>query len=130
MNENRFALDACIEACLDCSEACLLTAAWCLESGSNSVTKTHVTQLQLCAETCQLTAKAMILESASYRDFKDLCARIADHCADSCDSSTEGELGTCAAACRETALILRATPPAELHPLPKGVTRISSHLRI
>jgi hypothetical protein len=96
-------LRECINTCLQCFAQCTETVQYCLAKGGKFSERAHISILELCAETCQLTARSMLLESPFYGDFCDHCAKICEACADNCNALNDVTLDETADICRQCA---------------------------
>jgi hypothetical protein len=95
----------CIKSCLNCSRVCLETLAHCLSKGKNGIaTGKHLSVLQLCADSCQLSARMMIAESEFHHQACELTFEVATGCADLCERFADDEvMKHCAEVCRRCA---------------------------
>lgn len=92
----------CIEACLDCYQACTATAmGHCLEMGGQHTERKHFTLMMACAEICRTAAHFMLLGSEHHRHVCAECAEICAECAVDCERI--GGMEDCVAACRRCA---------------------------
>lgn len=96
-------MQSCIEECLTCFSKCTETLQHCLTLGGSHAEKDHITLLQLCADTCQLSARAMLLGSKLHGTTCATCALICDACADDCESMDGEFMQECATICRSCA---------------------------
>jgi hypothetical protein len=62
-----------VVACLGTKNVCLQTQRYCLTKGGKLVDPTFINQLQDCAAVCDLTANAVLRESALKSDLAKLC---------------------------------------------------------
>lgn len=93
-----------LEACLACYQSCTQLITHCLQKGGKHAGLKHIRLLQDCAQICQLSADFMIRDS----DFKnascDMCAKICNECAVSCEAFGDDEMmRACAEVCRKCA---------------------------
>ncbi len=94
----------CIDACMQCSDSCTDTLRHCLDLGGKHAERTHIALLKICAETCGLTAKAIVLGSTVQAELMDACQKISLACAEDCESMGEdAEMQKCAEFCRQCA---------------------------
>ncbi|MEW6167840.1 MAG: four-helix bundle copper-binding protein [Pseudomonadota bacterium] len=101
------ALEACIDACQQCHNACLQAAMiTCLELGEDHVEPEHFRLMLHCAEICQTAANFMLGGSPLHGHVCAACAEVCDACAQSCERI--GDMEECAQACRNCATECRA----------------------
>jgi len=94
----------CIKNCLNCSRVCLETLARCLSNGKNGMASgKHLSALQLCADTCQLSARMMIADSEFHHQACELTFEVATACAELCERFEDAEMVHCADVCRRCA---------------------------
>jgi len=94
----------CIDLCRECSTTCLETINHCLELGSDHVERKHIVLLQVCADICETSARAMALGSAHHREICTACAVICDACAEDCASfQDDSDMRECVDVCRRCA---------------------------
>lgn len=97
-------MERCISACTDCHQACLSTAAHCLERGGQHAERKHITLLLDCAQICQTSADFMLRGSADHKSACAICAEICIRCAEDCERfADDGKMQECARACRSCA---------------------------
>lgn len=103
------AMQAAIEACLDCHRMCLQTAMnYCLEQGGLHVGAAHLRLMLNCAELCQTSANFMLSNSPLHGRVCGACAEICEACARSCEDvgdmrECKEECLRCAKSCRSMA---------------------------
>lgn len=104
-HERSSQIQNCIDKCLECFESCSNTIPHCLEMGGEHASSTHIGLLSLCAEVCQVSAKAMQFGSALQEKVCTLCADVCIQCANECEEMAGGdeEMLSCARICRECA---------------------------
>jgi hypothetical protein len=96
--------DECIQNCLDCHRACLMTVPHL--NRAEHASQTHMTSLLLkCAQLCQTSACLMLIHSASYREVCYACAKACAYCAKECYDLANGDakLLHCADICHRCA---------------------------
>lgn len=94
----------CIEACLKCYEVCTRTLAAGLEINED---QDFITALQLCAQACQLSAQALLLDSDFHVKTCNLCADFCEEVADLCEDFEEMEMRHCAEVCLRCSKLCR-----------------------
>lgn len=100
----------------DCIDACNRCLAYCLRQGGGHAAFEHVRRLMDCLEVCITTADLAGRNSPVAPALVQVCAEVAEDCAQSCDQVGQGrdaELGRCAEECRDLAewCLLQATAP-------------------
>lgn len=100
----------------DCIDACNRCLAYCLRQGGHHAEFSHIASLLDCLEVCITTADLAGRGSPVAPALIQVCAEVAEDCADSCDEHSQGadpEMERCAAACRDLAewCLLQATAP-------------------
>jgi hypothetical protein len=112
MHHDNPAMDACIQACLDCHRSCLATVAHCLTKGGSHAESRHIQIMLDCAQICAVCADFMIRGSAHSghlcRECAEICGKCATSCADHADAdemmrACAEECRNCAAECEKTA---------------------------
>ncbi|OQW53881.1 MAG: hypothetical protein A4S09_06305 [Proteobacteria bacterium SG_bin7] len=93
----------CIKTCRDCSEICLETIAHCLEMAEEHSGREHISLLQVCADVCDTSARAMLLGSEVHQKVCEACAEVCKACAESCDQFDDELMDECARLCRDCA---------------------------
>ena len=94
----------CIRNCLTTHKACLETLHYMLTQKSTHFQGKHVTLLQLCADTSDLSAKMMIADVEFHQQSCALCFELCQACAEECERYPEdAELRRCADLCRQCA---------------------------
>lgn len=97
-------LEACILSCLRCQKACTETERYCLELGEEHSEKNHILLMRDCAALCGLTASFFARDSVYRSDLAEVCARVCEECAISCESFRgDATMKKCAIVCRKTA---------------------------
>lgn len=109
---NDSAMQACIEACLNCHRTCLETVTHCLEMGGPHSDPAHVRLMLDCVQICQTSADFMLRQSKHHQLTCGVCAQICELCADDCDRFDEDFMKACAQACRHCAAHCRAMAQA------------------
>jgi hypothetical protein len=91
-------MQACIDACTTCHQACLQTAlTHCLNMGGRHVAPAHFRLMMDCAQLCELSAKLQLGGSPYSTRLCALCAEVCRDCALSCRALDGME--ECARAC-------------------------------
>jgi len=105
MHHDNHAMDACIQACLDCHRSCLATIAHCLTKGGSHAEARHIQLMLDCAQICGVCADFMIRGSDHCAHICRACADICRACATSCADHGEADdmMRACAAACTRCA---------------------------
>jgi len=99
-------VQACIDECLGCYQACLGTAmSHCLEMGGKHVEPQHFRLMLACAEICRTAAHFMLMNSNHHKHVCAECAEICLRCADDCERI--GDMKECVDACRRCAASCR-----------------------
>lgn len=94
----------CIKNCLSCHRVCLETLHHCLTQKSTHFQGSHVALLQMCAATCELSARMMIADLEFHHQSCALCFEICEACAEECERYIEdAEMLRCADFCRRCA---------------------------
>jgi hypothetical protein len=94
----------CIRNCLTAHRACLETLHHMLSQKSTKFQGREITLLQLCADTCDLSAKMMIADVPFHHQSCELCFEICDACAMECEKYPDDhEMSRCADLCRQCA---------------------------
>jgi len=95
----------CIEDCIACYQECTSCIPYCLSQGGKHVEKKHLTLMMECAEMCNMSATLMQLQSQFAHAHCQLCAKICDACAESCNKvdPNDAMMNSCADACRQCA---------------------------
>jgi hypothetical protein len=99
-------VDACLDACVDCSRVCRQHVRHCLELGEAHAEPAHIGMLLTCATVCDATAQLVALDSEWHPTHADLCAQVCDECADACEDMEDME--ACVEACRACAEACRS----------------------
>ena len=97
------AMEACIEACLNCHAVCTMTAQYCLMQGGELASADQVGMLLDCAEMCQTAANFMLRGSPYHAITCSACAVLCHACADACREFDDEELAQCAEMCASCA---------------------------
>jgi len=91
-------MQACIEACSHCHQACLQTAMnHCLEAGGKHVEAEHFRLMMSCAEICQTSTNFQLSSSPFHSRVCEVC----EACAVNCEKI--GCMDECVKACRACA---------------------------
>lgn len=95
-------MQQCIEACLDCYQACYTDAmSRSLPQGGKYVEARHFGLMLNCAEICRTTAEFMMGNSPLHARVCGACAEVCEACAQSCEQV--GDMDDCVQACRRCA---------------------------
>lgn len=114
----------CIRNCFTAHRACLETLHHMLSQKSTRFQGKEIALLQLCADTCELSAKMMIADVSFHHQSCELCFQICDACAVECESYPEDRemqrcadlLRQCAESCRGMAGMTVVAPAKERKP--------------
>lgn len=99
----------CIKNCFSCHRVCLETLHHCLSQKATHFQGKHIELLEMCAATCELSARMMIADLELYHQSCELCFEICAASADECERFTEDpEMLRCADFCRNCAESCRA----------------------
>lgn len=98
----------CIQKCLKCYEVCTRTLAAGLEVNED---QDFITTLQLCAQSCQLSAQALLLDSEFHSKICALNADLCDAVADLCQDFDEAEMRECEHVAKACAKACRSLLP-------------------
>jgi len=94
----------CIDLCRECADTCLETVNHCLSEAGEHAEQKHIVLLQTCADICETSARAMLLDSEKYQELCSTCAVICDACADDCEAFKDDSfMKECADICRRCA---------------------------
>ncbi|WP_415064317.1 four-helix bundle copper-binding protein [Bdellovibrio sp.] len=98
-----------INNCLNCARSCTETFHYCLEQKGTAFSGKHLSLLQICVESCQLSARLLIAGSEFHHQACELSFEICEACATECERYEEDEVfKRCAATCRRCAEYCRA----------------------
>ncbi len=93
----------CVRLCVHCYSTCTESIHYCLTEGGMHAEALHISRLLLCAETCQLAARSILLRASEQAEFCALTAKICQSCAED-SGAMDGEwMQSCAEACRRCA---------------------------
>jgi len=93
-----------IKSCLACHRVCLETLQHCLSQRDTHFLGRHIALLQMCAETCELSAKMMISEIPFHRQACVLSFELCEATAEACERyETDAMMRRCAEICRTCA---------------------------
>ncbi|WP_413290909.1 four-helix bundle copper-binding protein [Bdellovibrio sp. HCB337] len=99
----------CIKNCFACHRVCLETLHHCLSQKSTHFQGKNLELLQMCAESCLLSARMMVADLEFHHQSCELCFEVCLACADECERFTEDpEMLRCADVCRTCAESCRA----------------------
>lgn len=93
----------CIEACTNCHNVCVETAAYSLQEGGMLNEAKHISMLYDCADICQTSVNSMSRGSELANKICATCANICEMCADHCDMFDDENVKECGHICRECA---------------------------
>ena len=97
-------VEACIESCRSCEQACASSVSHCLGLGGAHATPEHITLLLDCARICATAADFMLRGSAHQVHVCGVCAKVCETCAKDCEQfSDDATMRRCADACRQGA---------------------------
>lgn len=102
MHQTSPEMQACIDECLRCYQACLgMSTNHCLNLGGDHASPDHIQLMLACAETCRASAQVMIIGSRHHKHLCAECADICEDCANECERI--GDMDDCVRACRRCA---------------------------
>lgn len=98
-------MDQCIQDCLACYQECLSCIPHCLSLGGKHAEKKHITLMLECAQMCNASASMMQLQGEFAFEHCQLCAKVCEACADSCQSIDPDDpmMNKCVETCRRCA---------------------------
>jgi hypothetical protein len=100
----------CIDTCLHCAQTCNQMMNYCLKMGDEFAGQEHIAILSVCADLCNLTAKALSLDSEFENTMCELTIEVCERCAADCRELSESDENmqecadicqACAASCNE-----------------------------
>jgi hypothetical protein len=95
-------MQACIDDCLRCYQACLgMASHHCLDVGGRHTEARHMRLMLACAEICRASAAIMLIGVEQQGKVCAACAEICEACARSCEAI--GDMDSCVEACRRCA---------------------------
>lgn len=93
-------LQQCIDACLSCQRACIMTLTALRDMGGAHIDPLRVRSLLDCADACQVAATFLMRGSHRQIEVCAVAARICRDAADQCDGTNVEQLRKCVDACR------------------------------
>lgn len=105
MHHENHAMDACIQACLDCHRSCLSMVSHCLSIGGSHAEPNHIRIMMDCAQICMVSADFMIRGSSHHAHLCRECAEICRDCEKSCVGHPDADeaMQSCAETCQRCA---------------------------
>jgi len=104
-------INEAVKRCIECFSTCVKTISYCLELGGEHAERELITLLEICADICQVSARAMLLGSSVHADVCQACATTCLACANVCDSIPDERMQRCATVCRQCAEACRQMKP-------------------
>lgn len=93
-----------VNNCLNCARSCLETFHYCLDEKGTAFSGKHLSLLQFCVESCELTARLLIAESPFYHQSCELSFELCQACAVECERYEYDDIfKRCAANCHRAA---------------------------
>lgn len=74
-----------VNNCLSAARRCLEAFHYCLDEKGTAFSGKHLSLLQVCVETCQLTARLLVSEMPYYHQASELCFEVTLACAIECE---------------------------------------------
>ncbi|MGZ3806423.1 MAG: four-helix bundle copper-binding protein, partial [Pseudobdellovibrionaceae bacterium] len=81
----------CIRNCFSTHRVCLETLHYCLTQKRTHFQGRHIALLEMCAEACELAAKAMIADIQFHRQSCVLAFELSLACAEECEKYVEDQ---------------------------------------
>lgn len=121
----------CINLCLTCSRICHETFNYCVEQKGTAYSGKHLSLLQYCADSCNLTAKLLMAEVNHFHQSCELTFELCNSAAVECERYDGDQRFTkCAQSLRETAELCRRlagmTVRVPFQEVPRTQTQASS----
>ncbi|KAF1680275.1 four-helix bundle copper-binding protein [Bacillus sp. SKDU12] len=91
--------EACIEASIDCMQACNYCFTKCLEESAQHNLSGCIRLDRECADICALAVKAMQTDSPFVKEICALCADICEACGTECEKHEHDHCQACAMSC-------------------------------
>jgi|GEM_PF-4008305 len=91
--------DTCVKPCLDCQAACLTCMKHAREHKMDHMAK----ECEICHHACLLCYHAVSSKNERAWEICELCEKVCNDCAASCEKSTDPEAKKCAQACHDCA---------------------------
>lgn len=96
-------MQPCIDACLNCSQACYRCLDACLNEPDAEKRIGCIKLLMECARTCETEAAIMGMNGQTAKQYSGVCASLCDQCTDACERFEDEHCQNCAAVCRDCA---------------------------
>lgn len=74
-----------VNSCLAAARSCLEAFHYCLDEKGTAFSGKHLSLMQMCVETCQLTARMLVSEMPYYHQASELCFEVCLACAIECE---------------------------------------------
>lgn len=99
----------CISNCISCARTCLETFQYCVERKGTAFSGKHLSLLQYCVDSCQLSVQLLIGESEFHHQSCELTFELCQSCAVECERYPDEKVFMyCAEICRDCAESCRA----------------------
>jgi hypothetical protein len=89
----------CAKICEETFNVCTETRLQCLQTGGSHGNPDHIALLEICADICELSAKALRFAAPQQVYLAEVCARICGECAEQCQSLEGDLMRTCEETC-------------------------------
>lgn len=93
----------CIEACLQCMNACNVCYVSSLKEYDLAMLRECIRLDRECADICDFAAQSMIRQSPFVHEICELCVKACEACAEECGKHEHQHCKECAEACRRCA---------------------------
>ncbi|MFG1731490.1 four-helix bundle copper-binding protein [Paenibacillus sp. 843] len=100
---NELKYNECIEACLQCMNACNVCYVSCLKEYELAKLRDCISLDRECADICAFAAQAMSRKSPYVKEICELCMKACLACAEECGKHDHEHCKQCAEACRKCA---------------------------
>lgn len=102
-------LARCINNCISCSRTCLETFQYCVDQKGTAFSGKHLSLLQYCVDSCQLSVELLIGNSQYALQSCELTMEICQDCVAECERYQDDKIFShCAEVCRDCAEACRA----------------------
>lgn len=78
-------ITAAVNSCFTCARSCLEAFQYCLDEKGTAFSGKHLSLLQECVDSCQLTARFLVAESSFYQQSCELTYEVSLACARECE---------------------------------------------